>query len=312
MEASRYGLRIRALRNERGLTQSEAAVRLGFANRQTLSDIEGGQRYLLADELVRALYVFGVSLDDFTNPFRPDDGVRCFFLATGEDGGSAMRKLEVRMGGLLCFYRELAKLTGDDGQHSFGSRLGITRDSGLDGTTRAARQVAAALSMASSGRQTLAGAIESCFGIPVIAAPMPDQVLGGVCRLSGADGIFVNLDHASGRVAPTLAHLLFHGLCWDSMPRRRVEILDGSRHGRPSKGRTHAAAFASGLLEHTAEIPPVPEPLPAFGRMFMQVVRQAITCGSLSARRAASELGVTLDEINGLCEAHGLPAAHAL
>src|SRR3990172_10979170 len=62
--------RLKIAREKAGLTQAQLAEKLGFKDRQTLAAIEAGQRKMSAEELVRAMDVFGVDLDYFTDGFR--------------------------------------------------------------------------------------------------------------------------------------------------------------------------------------------------------------------------------------------------
>src|ERR1017187_4121928 len=63
------GARIKALREERKLSQDDLARLFGFKDRQTVSAIETGERRLSAEELLAAVEKLGASLDYFTNPF---------------------------------------------------------------------------------------------------------------------------------------------------------------------------------------------------------------------------------------------------
>ena len=64
------GARLKALREERGLSQDDLARLFGFKDRQTVSAIETGERRLSAEELVLAVEKLGATLDYFTDPFR--------------------------------------------------------------------------------------------------------------------------------------------------------------------------------------------------------------------------------------------------
>src|ERR1700722_9934115 len=66
---SLIGARIKALREERKLSQDDLARLFGFKDRQTVSAIETGERRLSAEELLAAVEKLGASLDYFTNPF---------------------------------------------------------------------------------------------------------------------------------------------------------------------------------------------------------------------------------------------------
>src|SRR6202453_4171187 len=63
------GTRIKALREERKLSQEDLARLFGFKDRQTVSAIENGERGVSAEELILAVEKLGQPLDYFTNPF---------------------------------------------------------------------------------------------------------------------------------------------------------------------------------------------------------------------------------------------------
>ena len=69
MTTNFIGARIKALREERKLSQDDLARLFGFKDRQTVSAIETGERRVTAEELVIAVEKLGASLDYFTDPF---------------------------------------------------------------------------------------------------------------------------------------------------------------------------------------------------------------------------------------------------
>ena len=64
------GRRLKALREERRVSQDDLARLLGFKDRQTVSAIETGARRVTAEELVLAVEKLDVPLDYFTDPFQ--------------------------------------------------------------------------------------------------------------------------------------------------------------------------------------------------------------------------------------------------
>ena len=68
MTTNLIGTRLKALREERNLSQDEVARVFGFKDRQTVSAIETGERRLSAEELITAVEKLGAPLDYFTNP----------------------------------------------------------------------------------------------------------------------------------------------------------------------------------------------------------------------------------------------------
>ena len=69
MTTNLIGTRIKALREERKLSQDDLARLFGFKDRQTVSAIETGERRVTAEELVIAVEKLGAPLDYFTDPF---------------------------------------------------------------------------------------------------------------------------------------------------------------------------------------------------------------------------------------------------
>src|SRR6266487_3101111 len=69
MSVPLIGARIKALREQRGLSQDDLARLFGFKDRQTVSAIETGERRLSAQELLVAIEKLEAPLDYFTNPF---------------------------------------------------------------------------------------------------------------------------------------------------------------------------------------------------------------------------------------------------
>src|SRR5258708_307708 len=69
MTTNLIGTRVKALREERKLSQDDLARIFGFKDRQTVSAIENGERRLSAEELLVAVEKLGATLDYFTNPF---------------------------------------------------------------------------------------------------------------------------------------------------------------------------------------------------------------------------------------------------
>ena len=69
MSTTLIGTRIKALREQCGLSQDDLARVFGFKDRQTVSAIETGERRVSAEELLLAVEKLGVSLDYFSDPF---------------------------------------------------------------------------------------------------------------------------------------------------------------------------------------------------------------------------------------------------
>ena len=80
------GTRIKALRQERGLSQESLAQLFGFKDRQTVSAIETGVRRVTAEELLLAVEKLNAPFDYFTDPFRLDGEGRFSWRQSGVGG----------------------------------------------------------------------------------------------------------------------------------------------------------------------------------------------------------------------------------
>src|ERR1700731_3070699 len=87
MTGSLIGTRIKALREERKLSQDDLARVFGFKDRQTVSAIETGERRVTAEELIMAVEKLGAPLDYFTDPFLLVGEGRFSWRRQGDVGG---------------------------------------------------------------------------------------------------------------------------------------------------------------------------------------------------------------------------------
>src|SRR5438045_4908209 len=95
MGTNLIGARIKALREQRGLSQEDLARIFGFKDRQTVSAIETGERRVSAEELLTAVEKLGASLDYFTDPY----------LLAGEGRFSWRRHARVGLESVKAFER---------------------------------------------------------------------------------------------------------------------------------------------------------------------------------------------------------------
>src|SRR5689334_16210843 len=105
------GARIKALREERKLSQDDLARLFGFKDRQTVSAIETGERRVTAEELVIAVEKLGATLDYFTDPFRLVGEGRFSWRQTNV-GPQVLNGYERNAGRWIAAYRTLAPQVG--------------------------------------------------------------------------------------------------------------------------------------------------------------------------------------------------------
>ena len=243
MDANTIGTRLKALREERKLSQDDLARVFGFKDRQTVSAIETGERRLSAEELLLAVEKLGASLDYFTDPF----------LLAGEgkfswrQSGVSLPQLdsfERVSGRWIAALRTLAPQVGRPAPFLRQS-LKLTPKSSFEDAMEAGERFAADFDLGPVPSARLAEVMEEKLAILVLMVDAIKGVSGAACRLPDLDTVLINRNEVPGRRSFDLAHELFHILTWDTMPPAHVE--DSSEF---SKIRVEQLAnnFASAVL----------------------------------------------------------------
>jgi Zn-dependent peptidase ImmA (M78 family)/DNA-binding XRE family transcriptional regulator len=237
------GMRIKALREQRGLSQEELARQLGFNDRQTLSAIETGDRRVSAEELLLAVQHLKVSLDYFTDPYILA-GEGDFSWRQLNVGPQRLNAYENIAGRWIAAFRAIARQSGR--QFPLLRRtLGLTRQQRYEDAAEAGERFAAEFSLGDVPATALREAMEQQLGILVLMVDTIPGISGAACRLSDLDVVLINRHEVPGRRHFDLAHELFHILTWDAMPPDHVEEAVET-----SKGRVEqlANSFASAVL----------------------------------------------------------------
>jgi Zn-dependent peptidase ImmA (M78 family)/DNA-binding XRE family transcriptional regulator len=247
--ANLIGARLKALREERKLSQDDLARVFGFKDRQTVSAIETGERKLSANELLTAVQKLSVPLDYFTDPF----------LLAGE-GKFSWRQTNVSLTELNAYervssrwiaaLRTLAPQVGKPGAFLRQS-LKLTAKSSFEDAMAAGERFAADFDLGPVPSHRLIGVMEDKLAILVLMVDALSGISGAACRLTDLDVVLINRKEVAGRRHFDLVHELFHILTWDTMPPQHVE--EASEY---SKNRVEQLAnnFASALLMPTTAL----------------------------------------------------------
>ncbi len=237
------GIRLKARREARGVTQDELAGLMGLNHRQSLGAIESGERHTQPTELVAAARALDVPLDYFTDPYAAAGEAAFSFRAEGAQEVD-LDAFEELAGGWVATYRELAKPS------LIKHALSLTYRSSYELAQRAGEQTRRDLGLGRFPGFDLEMAIERVWGILVLNADLPNGVSGAASRLEGVQAILISRSESKGRRIYDLAHELFHLLTWDTMPPARLErsISSGGNEGRVEQ---LANNFAAALLMPT-------------------------------------------------------------
>jgi Zn-dependent peptidase ImmA (M78 family)/transcriptional regulator with XRE-family HTH domain len=234
------------------MTQAELAAALGFKDRQTLSQIEVGDRKLGFQEMVRAAEVFGVGIDYFTDPFELAGEGRFSWRQTNADA-QALDTLEHTAGRWIAAFRYLARLRGDS-IHSSLRRVALTPKSSFEDAIAEGEAIGATLDLGDIPSARLAESVQERLDTLVLYVDTVRGVSGAACQLDQLNVILINRREPVARRSYDLAHELFHLLTWHTMPPKHVESDAPPIEKDEKRVEQLAESFAAGLLMPTRTI----------------------------------------------------------
>jgi transcriptional regulator with XRE-family HTH domain/Zn-dependent peptidase ImmA (M78 family) len=265
MNASQIGQRIKSLREAHRVTQADFAAVLGVNARQSVSQIETGSRQLTAEELVKTIQHFGVTLDALTNPFLLS-GKHSFSWRQNHVPVADLDAFEARAGEWIGAYRELNRLS-DVRLKKLRPRLGLTHGSSFEDAVGEGEALADELELGDTPAHKLADTLQDQLGILVLMVDALEGVSGAACRLPELDAVLINRHEPKARRNSDLAHEFFHILTWDQMKPDRIESSTESwdeprtnRQARNQRIEQLADNFASGLLMPSKALDRLGEP----------------------------------------------------
>lgn len=240
--------RLKAARENAGLTQAELSAKLGFKDRQTLAAIEAGQRKLSAEELLRAIRVFGLELDFFTDSFRLAGEGRFSWRTHADASPDLLAGFEEKAGRWIATWRRLGELQGAQ-PSALQPTLALSERSSFEQAKAAAESLIEEWKLGDAPAAALEIAIRN-LGTLVLYVDAPPSISGAACRVPGANAILINRREPEGRRHYDLAHELFHLLTWEQMPPEHAEVTENLHRGKGRHKRVEQLAdnFAAALL----------------------------------------------------------------
>ena len=221
MKTQLIGTRIKALREERKLSQDDLARLFGFKDRQTVSAIETGMRRVTADELMLAIKRLDAPLEYFTDPFRLVGEGHFSWRHTGI-GAERLVEYERAAGSWVAAFRFLAPLVGYEIPLMRRS-LRVVRQSRFEDPMLAGERFVAEFNLGEVPALRLIEVMERELGVLVLMVDADDGISGAACRLPELDAVLIARHESPGRRHFDLAHQLFHILTWDAMPPEHSE-----------------------------------------------------------------------------------------
>ncbi len=249
MSAERIGMRFKALRKERKLSQDDLARLFGFKDRQTVSAIETGARRVSADELMLALERLNVPLEYFTDPFRLVGEGRFSWRQTGVEA-EQLGECERDVGRWIAAFRALAPKVGRQ-TPLMRRMLGLTPHSRFEDAMLAGSRFVAEFGLGQTPATGLVEVMEQELGILVLMVDACEGVSGAACRLPELDTVLIARREVEGRRHFDLAHELFHILTWDAMP---PEHSEEARETNGNRVEQLANNFAGAVLMPAATL----------------------------------------------------------
>ena len=249
MTTQLIGKRIKALREERKLSQENLAEIFGFNDRQTVSAIETGARRVTAEELVLAVERLGTPLEYFTDPFLLAGEGRFSWRQTSV-GAEKLEAYERRAGRWIAAFRTLAPQVGREAP-LMRRALGLARHSRFEDAMRAGERFVAEFGLGPAPATRLADVMERELGILVLMVDADRSISGAACRLPELDAVLIARHEVAGRRHFDLAHELFHILTWDAMPPEHFEEAmetGGSRVEQLANNFAAAVLMPAGTL----------------------------------------------------------------
>jgi Zn-dependent peptidase ImmA (M78 family)/transcriptional regulator with XRE-family HTH domain len=217
--------RLNKARESAGLSLGEAATRLGFANYQTLSSIEKGEREVKASELALFTRTYFCNLSTLLmGDDQPSSAMHLLWRKA--PAGERKKEIEAFIKNRFEQYHLVERLLGVD--RGINSRLIAVKPEDLrtniqiDGI---ASKISRLLDLGSRPALSLQRVMEQILQIKILFVELSDfgSAASTVHPEFGA-AVIVNNEEAPWRINFTLAHELFHIITWDTFNPTEMEI----------------------------------------------------------------------------------------
>lgn len=259
------GPRVKHAREKLRMTQDVLASKLGFNDRQTISDIENGKRALKTDELLELSDALNLELEFFLDPFNVVAEAQYSWRASDDLPGEELDNFEATANGWVGMLRWLHQQDQDKAPDLGLLSLRLSETSSFEQAQTFGENLANLLKLGLVPARTLPKCLESQLGISVLFVDMAaglqsHAISGAACQVGGFSVILVNRRESAFRRNFDLAHELFHALTWEAMPPSRRESNAVEHRSKVKRVEQLANNFAGALLMPTASLDHLVEP----------------------------------------------------
>lgn len=235
--------RIAYFRSLQGLNQHELSQHMNFNQRQTLSDIERGERKVTANELKKFAEIFGISPLALMDAFVPATNVE--FSWRTESETQALQVFEQRGRNIINLVSTLR--TKLNKAPTPAATLPLGENSRYEDAAQAAEHLVERFNLGDRPAKRLLNLYES-LGLDCIHLDLPSSISGAAMVTDVAVIAVINAFQVRGRRHFDMAHELFHCMTWRTMPPKHIDPIIVKKGKKRSRIEELADSFAGALL----------------------------------------------------------------
>ena len=235
--------RVAYFRSLQGLNQHELSQRMNFNQRQTLSDIERGERKVTANELKKFAEIFGISPLVLIDAFVPATNVE--FSWRTASGTEALQVFEQRGRNIINLISTLR--TKLEKAPAPTATLPLGENSRYEDAAQAAEHLVERYNLGDRPAKRLLSLYES-LGLDCIHLDLPASISGAAIVTDVAVIAVINAFQVRGRRHFDMAHELFHCMTWRTMPPKHIDPIIVKTGKKRSRTEELADVFAGALL----------------------------------------------------------------